>query len=108
MAQSTPHFIQLILYSHFVQKLNNFDKFKDLNFHLNLFRSDANLDEYEALVNQLKVLKGLGQPDQKAVLFYLILFDDHDSIPQSMVETELLNTIIFDVFIKLTRYNSFD
>ena len=61
------------------------------------------MDEYEALVNQLKVLTGLTQPDQRAVFYYLILFDDHDSIPQSLMETDLMNAIIFDVFIKLAR-----
>ena len=103
LERSTPLFIQLNLAIWLAREPNNFRKFKDLDSNLSLFRLDTNLDEYETLVNQLKVLTGLSRPNQVAVLFYLILFDGHDSIPQSLVEIELMNELIFVFCIKTTR-----
>ena len=103
LERSTPLFIQLNLAIWLTRESNNFRKFKDLDSNLGLFRSDTNLDQYETLVNQLKVLTGFSLPDQVAVLFYLILFDGHDSIPQSLIEIELMNELIFVFCIKTTR-----
>jgi hypothetical protein len=103
MEKSIPLFIQLNLATWLTRDSNNFQLFKELSSNLNLFRPDTNLDNYETLVNQLKCLKGLNHRDQVAVLFYLILFDGHDSIPQSLVEIELMNELIFVFCIKTTR-----
>jgi hypothetical protein len=103
MERSNPRFIQLNLAIWLIRESNNFIKFKDITSQLGLFRPDTDLNEYETLVNQLNVLSGLRDRDQLAVFFYLILFDGHDAIPQSLVEIELMNELIFVFFVKTSR-----
>jgi len=104
MERSTPRFIQLNLAIWIIRESNNFRKFKDITSQLGLFRPDTDLNEFETLLNQLNVLSGLRDRDQLAVFFYLILFDGHDAIPQSLVEIELMNELIFVYFVKTTRF----
>ena len=89
----------------------NFLKFLAAESEGKSFRPCANLNEYGFLVNQLKVLSQLKNEDQRALLAYVILFNNDEMLMlnenQGLEDTNIINEIIFDSFIR-TSDSSFE
>jgi hypothetical protein len=87
----------------------NFVNFKHLESRVQMFRPTVNLDDLGVMVNQLKVLSQPIDRDQRALLAYLILFNNDDSLlltdNQGLEDTSMMNEIIFDSFIQTTNSN---
>jgi hypothetical protein len=84
----------------------NFLKFIAVESKMKSFLPTANLDEYGLLVNQLRVLSDLKNPDQRAMLSYMILFNNDDFLlfidNQGLEDTNMMNEIIFDSYVRTT------
>ena len=119
LERNTPLYIQLRLGSYLSKnpfssnpkKANNFTNFKRLASQFELFRPDANLEEYEQLLDQLQTVTFLNRPDQRSLLAYVVLFCCDDLIyigdNESLEDSTIMNEIMFDTFVA-TKNNEFD
>ena len=120
MERNTPLYIQLRLGSYLSEKSdssnpdntnnvqNNFLNFKRLNSRLKLFRPDANLDEYQLLLDQLQTVTFINRPDQRSLLAYVVLFSCDDLIyigdNENLEDSSMMNEIMFDTFVTTNNY----